>query len=105
MSLVYSLIPIKAIDSPWLKVTLDTGNLLEDPYDELERIAPYAILVHAKTYFGGGIWYTLDLDYVRIARILRRHNYQGYISLEFEGKENPQLALPKSLALLRQAFS
>ncbi|MHC4148928.1 MAG: sugar phosphate isomerase/epimerase family protein [Planctomycetota bacterium] len=96
---------IKAIDSPWLKVTLDTGNFLEDPYDELERIAPYAILVHAKTYFGGGIWYTLGLDYVRIARILRRHNYQGYISLEFEGKENPQLALPKSLALLRQAFS
>jgi L-ribulose-5-phosphate 3-epimerase len=96
---------IKAIDSPWLKVTLDTGNFLEDPYDRLEQIAPYAIFVHAKTYFGGGIWYKLDLDYQRIARILRKHNYRGYISLEFEGKEDPKLAIPKSLALLRHAFS
>lgn len=96
---------IKAVDSPWLSVTLDTGNFLEEPYDKLEQIAAYASFMHAKTYFGGGIWYTLDLDYNRIARIMRKHNYHGYISLEFEGKENPQTAIPKSLALLRRAFS
>lgn len=96
---------IQAINSPWLKVTLDTGNFLEEPYDKLEQLAPHAIFMHAKTYFGGGVWYTLDLDYTRIARIMREHNYQGYISLEFEGKENPQTAIPKSLALLRKAFS
>ena len=27
---------VNAIDSPWLRVTLDTGNFLEDPYDRLE---------------------------------------------------------------------
>lgn len=96
---------IQAINSPWLKVTLDTGNFLEEPYDKLEQLAPHAIFMHAKTYFGGGVWYTLDLDYTRIARIMRKHNYQGYISLEFEGRENPQTAIPKSLALLRKAFS
>jgi L-ribulose-5-phosphate 3-epimerase len=96
---------IQAINSPWLKVTLDTGNFLEEPYDELEQLAPHTAFMHAKTYFGGGIWYTLDLDYSRIARIMHKHNYQGYISLEFEGKENPQTAIPKSLALLRKAFS
>ncbi len=95
---------IKAIDSPWLAVTLDTGNFLDNPYDKLEQLAPYAAFMHAKTYFGGGIWYTLDLDYNRIARIMRKHNYHGYVSLEFEGKENPQTAIPKSLALLRGAF-
>jgi sugar phosphate isomerase/epimerase len=96
---------IKAIDSPWLSVTLDTGNFLENPYDKLEQLAPHATFTHAKTYFGAGIWYTLDLDYNRIARIMRKHNYHGYVSLEFEGKENPQTAIPKSLALLRRAFS
>jgi sugar phosphate isomerase/epimerase len=96
---------IKAIDSPWLSVTLDTGNFLGDPYDKLEQLAPYTTFIHAKTYFGGGIWYTLDLDYNRIARIMRKHNYRGYVSLEFEGKENPQTAIPKSLALLRPAFT
>lgn len=96
---------VKAIDSPWLRVTLDTGNFLEDPYDKLEMIAPYATLVQAKTYFGGGIWYTLELDNDRIAKMLKANNYRGYISLEFEGKDDPRLGVPRSLAMLRKAFA
>jgi sugar phosphate isomerase/epimerase len=96
---------IEAIDSPWLQATLDTGNFLEDPYDKLEKLAPRAVLVQAKTYYGGGIWYTLDLDYRRIAEMLRRHGYRGYISLEYEGNEDWRTAIPKSLAMLRNAFS
>lgn len=95
---------VEAIDSPWLQVTLDTGNFLEDPYDELEMLAPYAVLVQAKTYYGGGTWYTLDLDYDRIAGILRDAGFRGYVSLEFEGKESPDTAIPQSLAVLREAF-
>jgi sugar phosphate isomerase/epimerase len=95
---------VNAIDSPWLQVTLDTGNFLEDPYGKLEMIAPKAALVQAKTYYGGGLWYTLDLDYDRIAAMLRKHHYRGYISLEFEGKDDPLTAVPRSLALLRKAF-
>ena len=96
---------VNAIDSPWLQVTLDTGNFLEDPYDKLEKIAPKTVFVQAKTYYGGGTWYTLDLDYRRIAAILRKHNYRGYISLEFEGKESARTAIPKSLALLRRTMT
>jgi L-ribulose-5-phosphate 3-epimerase len=96
---------LNAVKSPWLGGLMDTGNFLEDPYDKLKMIAPKTIFVQAKTYFGGGEWYTLDLDYNRIAEILRDVNYTGYISLEFEGKENPDSGVPKSLALLRQAFA
>lgn len=96
---------VEAIDSPWLKVTLDTGNFLEDPYDKLEMLAPHTVLMQAKTYYGGGTWYTLELDYDRIAAIMRRHDYGGYVSLEFEGKESEKTAIPKSLELLRSAFS
>jgi sugar phosphate isomerase/epimerase len=95
---------VDAIDSPWLKVTLDTGNFLEDPYDKLEQLAPETYLVQAKTYYGGGKWYSLDLDYPRIGEIMRRHNYKGYISLEMEGKADPMEAVPKSLEVLRDAF-
>jgi L-ribulose-5-phosphate 3-epimerase len=95
---------VKAIDSPWLGVTLDTGNFLEDPYDRLALLAPQTVFVQAKTYYGGGTWYTLDLDYPRIAAILRPHGYRGFVSLEFEGREEYQTALPKSLAVLRKAF-
>jgi sugar phosphate isomerase/epimerase len=96
---------VEAVDSPWLKILMDTGNFLEDPYDKLEMIAPHTVFVQAKTYFGGGTYYTLDLDYDRIAKILKKQDYKGYISLEFEGEEDYKTALPKSLALLRKAFS
>jgi L-ribulose-5-phosphate 3-epimerase len=96
---------VNAINSPWLQILMDTGNFLEDPYDKLEQIAPKTVFVQAKTYYGGGLWYTLDLDYPRIAALLRKHQYHGYISLEFEGKEDPRTAVPKSLALLRKAFA
>lgn len=96
---------IRAVNSPWLRCTLDTGNFLEDPYEKLEQLAPEAVFLQAKTYYGGGIWYTLELDYPRIAAILRKSGYRGYVSLEFEGHEDWQTAIPKSLAVLRAAFS
>ncbi len=95
---------VNAIDSPWLQVTLDTGNFLEDPYDKLDQIAEKAILVQAKTYYGGGLWYELELDYPRIAKMLQQHKYRGYVSLEFEGREDPRTGIPKSLAMLRESF-
>lgn len=95
---------VKAVNSPWLQVTMDTGNFLEDPYDRLEQLAPQTVLVQTKTYYGGGLWYQLDLDYPRIAKMLRQHKYRGWVSLEFEGKEDPLVAIPKSLAMLKQAF-
>jgi sugar phosphate isomerase/epimerase len=95
---------VSAIKSPWLGVNMDTGNYAGDPYAGMEILAPHATIVQAKTYYGGGVWYTLDLDYPRIAGILRKHGYHGWISLEMEGKEDADLAVAKSLAVLRKAF-
>ena len=96
---------VNAIDSPWLRVTADTGNFLERQYEQLEMLAPMTSLIQAKTYFGGGKWYTLDIDYHRVAEIFRKVNYRGYISIEFEGNEDPMTAVPKSLELIREAFT
>jgi len=100
---------VNAIKSPWLGVLMDTGNFLTAPYktadyDQLAQITQKAVFVQAKTYPGGGEWYTLDIDYGRIARMLAEANYRGYVSLEMEGKENPDTAVPKSIAMLRKAF-
>ena len=96
---------VDAINSPWLQITSDTGNFLENQYDQLEMMAPKTSLIQAKTYFGGGKWYTLDIDYNRVAGIFRKVNYRGYVSIEFEGKEDPVTAIPKSLELVREAFT
>ena len=96
---------VDAIESPWLGVLMDTGNFLEEPYEKLQKIAPKTVFVQAKTYDGGGEWYTLDLDYDRVARILSAVGYRGYVSLEFEGKADPNAAVPKSIERLRTALN
>lgn len=93
------------VNSPWLGLLMDTGNFLEDPYDKLKMIAPRASFVQAKTYYGGGEWYSLDLDYDRIVKILKDVNYHGYISIEFEGKEEAKSGVRKSVELLRKALA
>ena len=96
---------VDAVDSPWLQVTSDTGNFLEDQYKQLEMMAPKTFLIQAKTYFGGGKWYTLDIDYKRVAEIFRKVDYRGYVSIEFEGQADPMEAVPKSLEMIRDAFT
>ena len=95
----------KGVDSPWLRINMDTGNYVGDPYEGIEKLAPYAVIVQAKTYYGGGKWYTLDLDYDRIAGILRKHNFRGWVSLEMEGEETADTAVQKSYDVLRSAFA
>ncbi len=96
---------IETLGSPWLRAMIDTGNFLEgDLYAEIERMAPHAVLVQAKAYPGGGLYYTLDLDYKRIIEIFRRHGYRGALSLEMEGNAHPDDGVPEALAILREAL-
>lgn len=95
---------VSAIDSEWLKVTMDCGNFLSAPYEKLKRIAPETVLVHAKTYYGGGEWYTLDLDYAKIGAILNSVGFQGYVSIEFEGKAGARVGVPQSVEMLRSTL-
>lgn len=95
---------VEAVDSPWLQVLADTGNFPNQTYDQLERLAPHTILVSAKTYYGGGEWYSLDLDYERVAQIFQGAGFEGSVTLEFEGKADPGPAVRKSLARISEAF-
>ncbi|HPQ14792.1 MAG TPA: sugar phosphate isomerase/epimerase family protein, partial [Bryobacteraceae bacterium] len=95
----------REVNSPWLGINADTGNYPGDPYEGLAKLAPYASIVQAKTYYGGGVWYTLDLDYKRIAAILRQAGFRGWVSLEMEGNEDAASAVRKSYDMLRSAFA
>ncbi len=97
---------LETVDSPWFKAILDMGNFIFEPdmYAAMERIAPYVWLAHAKTYFGGGTWYSLDLDYARVFRILLNTGFSGYVSIEMEGAEAAETAVPKSIATLQAAW-
>ena len=97
---------LEGVNSPWLKAVVDIGNFhfCEDPYAEMAALAPHIVMVHAKTYLGGGIWYTADLDYGRVAEILNAVGFQGWASLEFEGKAHPDEGVPHGLAVMKACF-
>ncbi len=75
-----------------------------DMYGAMERVAPYVDLAHAKTYLGGGLVFTIDIDFARVFRILKNAGFQGYVSIEMEGHEHADTAVPKSVAVLREAW-
>jgi len=97
---------IHALDSPWLGAVLDMGNFLfeADMYAAMAQIAPHVQLAHMKTYPGGGSWYSLDLDYARIFRLLLDAGFTGFVSIEMEGREPAATAMPRSVEQARQAW-
>ena len=94
----------REVADPWLGINMDTGNYVGDPYPQMEKLAPHATIIQAKTYPGGGVGYTLDLDYERIAGIVRDAGFQGYVSLEMEGEAPAEQAVADSYRVLRDAF-
>lgn len=92
---------LQEVNSPYLKLTLDTGNYL-DSYPSIEATAPYAVLVHAKLYdVKGGE--ERELDYPRILRILRGVSYNGYLSIEYEGEDPEEISsVEKGITYLRK---
>jgi sugar phosphate isomerase/epimerase len=81
---------LDALPSPWLGALMDTGNFREEPYEKLARMAPRTVFVQAKTYFGGGEWYTLDIDYNQVAAILRGRRLQRLRFAGVRGARRPR---------------
>ena len=98
---------LTTLDSPWLRAILDMGNFIfeDDMYAAMAEIAPHVWLAHAKTYPGGGTWYTLDIDYARVFRLLLDAGFCGYCSIEMEGAEAAATAMPKSITALQAAWA
>lgn len=94
------------VNSPWLKYVLDTGNFfhLPDPYAEMEVFLPDLAILHAKVYLGGGLLVSPDIDYAKVASLLDARRYNGYVSIEFEGKAHPNEGVPDGLLIVRTAF-
>jgi sugar phosphate isomerase/epimerase len=95
------------VASPWMKLVLDTGNFIhaDDMYAEMARMLPALGLVHAKTYVGGSMYFgDFEIDYERLAKMLREAGYKGYVSIEFEGNAMPDEGISQSVTSLRRAF-
>jgi sugar phosphate isomerase/epimerase len=97
---------VRAVKSDWFGVNLDTGNFrTQDPYADLARVAPYAVVVQMKTEIERAGMPKEEADLRRLVRMLRDINYRGYVALEHEAAEDPKVAVPRHLRTLRELFA
>lgn len=93
---------VRQVESPAFGVNFDSGNFnsSDDPYQELEMIAPYAVNAQIKVEVRvGGVTQPTDLS--RVMQILRQANYSGWVALEYEAKEEPLEAIPGYLKQIK----
>ena len=120
---------IKAVNHDHFGLTIDLGNFLcvnENPTDATKRLAKYVIMAHAKDFhvkpkkqmpptgwfatptpicLRGAIAGHGVLDLPAQLKLLRKAGYDGHLSLEFEGMEEPTQAIGLGLDYLRATLT
>ncbi|MBD3275999.1 MAG: TIM barrel protein [Candidatus Marinimicrobia bacterium] len=93
---------LRLVDSEWLGIILDVGSFtVNDPYQEIARIAPYAVSWQIKENLGYDDR-TVKTDLSKIAQILHDVEYRGYIPIETLGGD-PMEKVPGFLKEVREA--
>jgi sugar phosphate isomerase/epimerase len=104
---------IHEVDSPRVRLTLDTGNFcwaghsVTSAHGFFQKLAPLAVNVHVKDgRFENGEWRLLpagrgDIDLVGLFELLRTVGYDGPILSEYEGHDDFMLSTAESVSYLR----
>ena len=97
---------MRRVKSPFFGVNLDTGNFhTKDPYDDIARVASYAVNVQVKTEIRSAGKTTEPADLSKVIGILRDAKYSGYVVLEYTAKEDPTTAVPRYIKELRSLIA
>lgn len=89
---------LRRVDSPYAGCNLDISNFPENPYEQIGLCLPYASHVHVRDFYGEPRR-SLDLD--RVWQMFAKHGYQGYMSAEYESKEDPMTGVPKLIEKIK----
>lgn len=81
---------IEDVNSPYVRMNLDTGNYLgheKDMYKGLEVSMKYTLYCHLKVHVIDKSGKTSDFDLDKVFQVLSKAEYRGWIALEYEGQE------------------
>jgi len=96
---------IDAVGSDWFACILDIGSLRSgDPYAEIEKLVPYAVSWQIKENVGRE-GKDEPTDLAKIAAIIDRSGYRGYVPFEALGGGDPQVKVAGFLEKIRRAFA
>lgn len=91
------------VDSEWFGLNLDIGSYREgDPYTEVERNVKRAVTWQIKE----NVWIdgvATPTDLIRLAGIIRRSGYRGYLPFETLGPGDPYVKVPALVCKARGA--
>jgi L-ribulose-5-phosphate 3-epimerase len=94
---------VKAVNSPWVGINLDTGNFSKNAYKQIEMCLPYAVNAQFKTHIRvGEDGQSVKADWDRIVRLFASSGYKGYFALEYEENEDARVAVPRYTRELNQ---
>jgi len=81
---------VTEVGSPYLGTCPDTGNFPRrvDPQAALTRLAPSAVILHAKSYAFQPDGEEKRIDYQRVLTLFRLAGFSGPITVEYEGLGN-----------------
>src|SRR5207248_8344201 len=97
---------VRAVKHNWFGVNLDTGNFhTSDPYADLAKLAPYAVVVQIKTEIQRAGMKKEEADLRRLVDMLRAVGYRGYVALEYEAAEDPKVAVPRHVETLKKLLA
>lgn len=92
---------IESVSSERLGACPDFGAFEEDiRYDGLEKLMPFAKLVHAKSYAFDERGEETQIDYARCMEIIKRSGFDGVMSIEFEGDGDQYEGIRKTKELI-----
>jgi sugar phosphate isomerase/epimerase len=94
----------EAVNSDWFGVILDVGSLrTADPYEEIERLLPYAVSWQLKET----VWYgkkEVPADLARVKAIIDKGGYRGILPIETLGAGDPREKVARFLKQVRSVF-
>jgi sugar phosphate isomerase/epimerase len=89
------------VNSPFAGINLDITHFVPtataDAYAQIEACIPYATNTHIRDKFDDGS--PIDLD--RVWRLFANAGFKGFMSAEYEDKEDPATGVPKLLEKIR----
>jgi len=81
---------INRVNFEWFGLMLDTGSLPgPDPYGEIDKLIPYAFTWQIKEEVRTGSG-TAPVDLQRLMKLIRKHQYQGFLPIETLGEGDPR---------------
>ena len=97
---------LRRVDSPYAGVNLDISNFEaqsdEGQYSDIEACVPFATHAHIRDLFTE-TGRPIDLD--RVWKLFAKGGYKGYMSAEYEGKEDPMTGVPKLIEKIKMLCS